>query len=203
MWHRADVVSASSLVQRELQRTKRQLYTLAKLDVNHRRDAKRNFTMASTNASELAAAFATSAPVNVAAALALPHVVVWLPDGDLAASDVARAPLRVVASRRRLLDRLALVCRAANVIMRASRNLIVARWFEAVVPAAFAAQPEIKFLVISASARARIRFRFAHREPTTPFESNSKRTCERILLMHAVVNQLRVNRKTRRLEAPG
>lgn len=153
----------------ELRKAKRELYCARRHDIANRK----RFTLA-TNERDVNAVFRTLTHNNLHGALALPHVVVWLVNGDLDAQAAAAAPFGVVRARRRLLARLACVAFAFAAILRLSRDFIIARWFDAVVPAAFAARPEIRFL----------------------------HTCERRLVMYAIARQRAVNRKTFAAEAP-
>lgn len=151
------------------------------------------FNSKSTTVDDLALVFASTSSVNFVAAFALPLVVafqindivsprkdepfVCMQERKLVVQFLARLCRLIVVlfvDLRNSYERIQNENRSVNAMLRIGKDFIYANWCEQIVPTAFRKRPEIKFL------------RFAKQQ----------------LNVFVCKEQLRVNRKTKRIESP-
>ena len=130
------------------------------------------FNSKSTTVDDLALVFASTSSVNFVAAFALPLVVAFQINDIV--SPRKDEPFVCMQERKLVVQFLARLCRSVNAMLRIGKDFIYANWCEQIVPTAFRKRPEIKFL------------RFAKQQ----------------LNVFVCKEQLRVNRKTKRIESP-
>ena len=125
---------------------KRRVYATTHLEATQRASGKA-FTVTEVDEKMLLATFATSTYNNIIAALALPHVLARMPLAELDAQEASGRPIAVVEARKALLIKFCSLCKLASAIVTANRLFVVANWYDAVMPAAFAMRQDVRIVV--------------------------------------------------------